>query len=150
MSWQLGHFSSCNRCCYHVGIFQMITFLNIVQSGGQKERQQQYVLYFQRQFWDTNHSMYQCIMYQFPRRLRYLNEHILNSYFSLLAASFFDIQSWGVSKVSFTNSYVDLEICMTIPQTDSMCCWQHHFWHMNTRCCQWYLILISTYNHKFV
>ncbi len=33
------------------------------------------------------------------------------------------------SKVCNTNSYVDLEICMTILQTASLCCWQHHFWH---------------------
>ncbi len=30
-------------------------------------------------------------------------------------------RSRGVSKVSCTNSFVDLEICMTIPQTDSVC-----------------------------
>ncbi len=122
----------------------------IVQSGQQKQCQQQYVLFFQCQFWDTNHLMYQCIMYQSPRRLRYLYEYILNSYFQSLAASFFDIRSRGVSKVLCTNSYVNLEICMTIPQTDSMCHWQHHFWHMNTQCCQWCLILVPTYNHKFV
>ncbi len=44
----------------------------------------------------------------------YLYEYILNSYFQLLAASFFDILGQGVSKVSRPNSYVDLEICMTI------------------------------------
>jgi hypothetical protein len=71
--------------------------------------------------------MYQCIMYQFLRRMRYLYEYILNSYLQSLAASFFDIRSQGVSKVSCTNSNVDLEICMSILQTDSMCRWQHHF-----------------------
>ncbi len=133
----------------------------IRQSGQQKQHQQRYVSYFQRQFWDTHHLreklenactqsfspgkcltctysyvrkkqkllalvfaipshhlMYHCIIYQFLHRLRYLFEYILNSYFQLLAASFFDIRSQGVSKVSCTNSYVDLEICMTIPQTD--------------------------------
>ncbi len=122
----------------------------IIQSGRQKQHQQRYVSYFQHQFWDTNHLMYQCIMYQFPRRLRYLYEYILNSYFQSLAESFFDVRSQGVLKESCTDSYVDLEICMTIAQTDSMCRWQHHFWHMNTRCCRWYLILVPTYNHKFV
>ncbi len=53
-------------------------------------------------------------------------------------------------KVCYTNSYVDLEICMTILQTASMCRWQHHFWHMNMGCCQKYHILIPTYNYKFV
>ena len=94
--------------------------------------------------------MYQCIMYQFLRRLRYLYEYILNSYFQSVAASFFDIRSQGVSKVSCTNSYVDLEIWMSILQTDSMCCWQHHFWHMNMGCCKKYCILIPTYKQKFV
>ncbi len=89
-------------------------------------------------------------MYQFLRRMRYLYEFILNSYFQLLAASFFDIQSEGVSKVSCTNSYVDLEICMSILRTDSMGCWQHHFRHMNTQCCQKYLILNPRWKQKFV
>ncbi len=130
--------------------FRSVLLATIVQSGQQKQRQQRYVSYFQRQFWDTNHLMYQCIMFQFLCRLRYLYEYILNSYFQSLAASFFDIRSQGVSKVSCTNSCVDLEICMTVPQTDSMCCWQHHFWHMNIVCCHWYHIPIPTQNHKFV
>jgi hypothetical protein len=83
-------------------------------------------------------------MYQFLRTFRNLYEYILNSYFQLLAASFFDIQTQGVSKVSCTDSYIDLEICMSILQTASMCCWQHHFWHTNTRCCQKYLVLVPT------
>ncbi len=40
--------------------------------------------------------------------------YILNSYFQLLAASFFDIRGQGISKVSWPNSYIDLEICMAI------------------------------------
>ncbi len=76
--------------------------------------------------------------------------YILTSYFQSLAASFFDIRTQGVSKVSCTNSYVELEICMSIFQTDSMCRWQHHFWHTNMGCCQKYCILIPMYNHKFV
>ncbi len=133
-----------------MGLFLFFFIFDIVQSGQQKQRQQRYVLYFQRQFWDTNHLMYQCIMYQFLCRLRYLYEYILNSYFQSLAASFFDIRSQGVSKVSCTNSYVDQGICMTIPQTDSMFFWQHHFWHMNIVCCHWYHIPIPMQNHKFV
>jgi hypothetical protein len=35
------------------------------------------------------------------------------------------------SKVSNTNSYFNLEICMPILQTASLCRWQHHFWHTN-------------------
>ncbi len=35
------------------------------------------------------------------------------------------------SKVCHTNSYVTLEICMTILQTASLCRWQHHFRHTN-------------------
>jgi hypothetical protein len=58
--------------------------------------------------------MYQCIVFQFLRTMIYLYEYILNSYFQLLAASFFDVRGQGVSKVSRANSYVDLEICMTI------------------------------------
>ncbi len=69
---------------------------------------------WQRQFWDTNQLMYQCIVYQFLCTMIYLYEYILNSYFQSLAASFFDIRGQGVSKVSRANSYVDLEICMTI------------------------------------
>jgi hypothetical protein len=57
--------------------------------------------------------MYQCIVFQFLRTMIYLYEYILNSYFQSLAASFFDIRGLGVSKVSQSNSYVDLEICMT-------------------------------------
>jgi hypothetical protein len=58
--------------------------------------------------------MYQCIVFQFLPIMIYLYEFILNSYFQLLAASIFDIRGQGVSKVSRPNSYVDLEICMTI------------------------------------
>ncbi len=36
----------------------------------------------------------------------------------MLAASFFDVRGQGVSKVSRSNSYVDLEICMTIFQIE--------------------------------
>ncbi len=35
------------------------------------------------------------------------------------------------SKVCNTNSYINLEICMTILQTASLSHWQHHFWHTN-------------------
>ncbi len=122
----------------------------IVQSGQQNCCQQRYVSYFQRQFCDINPLIVQCIMYQFLRRLRYSYEYILNSYFQLLAASFFDIRTQEVSNVSCTNSYVDLEICMSILQTASMCCWQHDFRHMNIQCCQKYLILAPTQQHEFV
>ncbi len=45
-------------------------------------------------------------MYQFLRWLINLYEYILNGYLQSLAASFFDIQTQGVSKESYTNSYV--------------------------------------------
>jgi hypothetical protein len=41
----------------------------------------------------------------------------------------YEVQSH--SKVCNTNSYVNLEICMAILQTASLCHWQHHFWHTN-------------------
>ncbi len=41
-------------------------------------------------------------------------------------------------------------MCMTILQTASLCCWQHHFWHTNTGSFQKYLILIPTQKQKFV
>ncbi len=35
------------------------------------------------------------------------------------------------SKLCNTNYYINLQICMTILQTASLCHWQHHFWHTN-------------------
>ncbi len=35
------------------------------------------------------------------------------------------------SKVCNTNSFINLEICMTILQIASLCRWQHYFWHTN-------------------
>ncbi len=46
-------------------------------------------------------------MYQFPRRLRYLYEYIHTKL--------------GSSKVLCTNSYVDLEICMTLSLKQIVC-----------------------------
>jgi hypothetical protein len=54
------------------------------------------------------------------------------------------------SKVCKTNSYVNLEICMTILQTASLCCWQHLFLAYEHGYLWMYLIPIPTYNHKFV
>ncbi len=54
------------------------------------------------------------------------------------------------TKVYNTNSYINLQICITILQTASLCRWQHHFWHMNMVSFQKYLILSPTYKQKFV
>ncbi len=54
------------------------------------------------------------------------------------------------SKVCNTNSYVTLEICMTILQTASLCCWHHHFLAYEHGYLWKYLIRIPMYKHKFV
>jgi hypothetical protein len=45
--------------------------------------------------------MYQCIVFQFLRILIYLYEYILNSYFQLLAASFFDIRGYAAIGITY-------------------------------------------------
>ena len=54
------------------------------------------------------------------------------------------------SKVCNTNSYINLEICMTILQAASLCCWQHHFLAYEHGYLWKYLIPIPRNNHKFV
>ncbi len=54
------------------------------------------------------------------------------------------------SKVCDTNSYVTLKICMTILQTASLCCWQHHFLAYEHGYLWKYLIRIPIHKHKFV
>jgi hypothetical protein len=53
---------------------------------------------------------------------------LVDSIFPVLVFAY-EVQS--PSKVCNTNSYINLEICMTILQTASLCRWQHHFWHTN-------------------
>ncbi len=60
----------------------------------------------------------------------------------------YELQSF--SKVCNTNSYINLKICMTILQTTSLCCWQHHFLAYKHGYLWKYLWPIPTYNHKFV
>ncbi len=52
---------------------------------------------WQRQFWDTNQLMYQCIVFQFLRKMIYLYEYVLNSYFQSLAALVLGYKSINVS-----------------------------------------------------
>ncbi len=106
--------------------------------------------HWQYHFWHMNTRC--CQKYLIPVPM--LRQKIVWPYFKqidlIFPALVFAYELQSPLKVCYTNSYVNLEICMTILQTASMCRWQHHFWHTNMACCKKYPILIPAYNHKFV
>ena len=78
------------------------------------------------------------------------NSYVKNvwAYFKQLVLIFpalvFAYELQSVSKLLNNISYVNLEICMAILQTASLCCWKHHFWHTT------WLPLKVSYLHSYI
>ncbi len=106
--------------------------------------------HWQHHFWHTNKVSFQKYLILIPA----YEQKFVWPYFKqidlIYPALVFAYELQSPWKVCSTNPYVNLEICLTILQTASLCCWQHQFWHTNTVTFQSILLLIPTYKHKFV
>ena len=87
---------------------------------------------WQHHFWHTNMGCCQKYHVLIPT----YNHKFVWPYFKQIVLIFpalvFAYELPSPSKVCHTNSYVKLDICMTILQTASLCRWQHHFFGIRT------------------
>ncbi len=87
--------------------------------------------HWQHHFWHSNTVLYQKYLIRIPMYKHKFVWPYFKQIDLIFPALVFAYILYCPSKVSNTNSYVTLLICMTILQTASLCCWQHHFWHTN-------------------